>query len=206
MAEASNMSEVEKLQSECDKLHEEINPLMSEVVEKILYPAQSKIEDGTRMQDICLFKSFSKPPRAAQLASEALCILCDIPPLPRGLPDGTTVQCHWMAAKKMLQDHQQKMKFHETLKVSTGSGDMTGPEFLLDRDNIPTEVVQRVESLLETQGTEFETNAGQCRFSEAIWAWAHAMVEYHKKAVTLRPKIEELKAACAKLKAAQASE
>jgi len=133
--------------------------------------------NSLRKSDICEINSFAKPPRQVCMTFEAVAILFDLRPYRRRGPDGQFVDDYWETARRsFLHDNQFLRKLLD-----------------FDKDNIPEEVITRLQPYIDNEEFVPETVAKCSRACRALCMWVRSMHTYHYVAKRVEPKRQKLR-------------
>eukprot|EP00753_Platysulcus_tardus_P001929 PLAT11596.21.p1 GENE.PLAT11596.21~~PLAT11596.21.p1 ORF type:complete len:1541 (+),score=910.45 PLAT11596.21:361-4623(+) len=133
-------------------------------------------------------KSMKKPPRGVRLVMAAVAIMMGVAPVKVIAADGRTkVDDYWEPAKKKLLSDS---RFLAKLRA-------------YDKDNIPEDVIAKLEPYLEKPEFEARVVARSSKAAERLCRWVRAMVKYDRVAKVVRPKRLHLQEAKENLQAAE---
>ena len=126
--------------------------------------------------DINNIKVMIKPPETVQMVMEAICVLCQIPPIMNVIGKTQKVPNYWETSKKFLSDKE----FLKTL-------------INFDKDNIPDNVINRIRAQYVSNTAVFNPKRVEKASSAAkgICEWLLALDEYDKVLKLIRPKQEK---------------
>lgn len=138
--------------------------------------------------DVVEVKALKNPPAGVKLTMEACCIMFQVKPKmvtdnSPGAKPGAKVPDYWEPSTKMLNDPRG---FLHSLQN-------------YDRDNIPDEVIQKIEPYIQREDFRPEQIKQSSKACESICMWVRAMYNYHQVALQVAPKRERLAQAQAEL-------
>ncbi|XP_034943575.1 dynein heavy chain 12, axonemal [Chelonus insularis] len=169
---ANYQAEIAKaLKAECEADLAEALPVLEEALEalNILKPS-----------DISFIKVMKNPPAGVKLVMSAICVMLQIPPDRKIIPEtGKTSLDYWTPSKKLLSD----IKFLEHLRN-------------YDKDNIPEKIIHEIKkTYLSNPNFTPSVVAKASQAAQGLCKWVRAIVLYDKVAKEVAPKKAQLEIA-----------